>query len=455
MLELGFETIGNATIICYDGAPVLATDPWITPEAYFGSWGHSHAIPPDQFEAIKACEFVWFSHGHPDHLNGGSLPLFRGKRILLPDHAGGRIRLDLEQQGHNVQVLKDRQWVRLSEHVSVLCIADYNQDAVLLIDVGGKLLVNLNDAGDRGWGPFVRKVVAGYEESFLLALSGYGDADMINFFDEDGQRIPPLAAHRFPVGQQIARKTAIFGCKYFIPSSSMHRYQRADSIWANEFTTALADYGRGFDSTRATLLPAFVQYDCRANTFRALQPPANDEVVRQPAEFGDNWDDVLDPDDVARIERYFKSVPHLATYLDFINLRVGGRDNFVSLAARKFNRGITFEVPRGSLMTAVEYEVFDDLLIGNFMKTTLHGKWPRSGLYPDFSPYVAKYADNGRARTPEELAAYFADYRRRAPVDYLRHRLEEKSKDIVRGYLPPESGVFQATKKLYWYLKSA
>jgi hypothetical protein len=112
-------------------------------------------------------------------------------------------------------------------------------------------------------------------------------------------------------------------------------------------------------------------------------------------------------------------------------------------------------VPRGSLMTAVEYEVFDDLLIGNFMKTTLHGKWPRSGLYPDFSPFVAKYADNGRARTPEELAAYFTDYRRRAPVDYLRHRLEERSKDIVRGYVPAESGVFQATKKLYWYLKSA
>ena len=25
------------------------------------------------------------------------------------------------------------------------------------------------------------------------------------------------------------------------------------------------------------------------------------------------------------------------------------------------------------------------------------------GLYPDFTPYVTKYADNGRARTDEEL----------------------------------------------------
>ena len=28
-MELGFETIGNATLICYDRTPVLVTDPWI------------------------------------------------------------------------------------------------------------------------------------------------------------------------------------------------------------------------------------------------------------------------------------------------------------------------------------------------------------------------------------------------------------------------------------------
>jgi hypothetical protein len=30
-----------------------------------------------------------------------------------------------------------------------------------------------------------------------------------------------------------------------------------------------------------------------------------------------------------------------------------------------------FEVPRKSLMDAVQWRIFDDLLIGNFMKTTL------------------------------------------------------------------------------------
>jgi len=28
-MEIGFDTIGNATLIVYDGRPLLATDPWI------------------------------------------------------------------------------------------------------------------------------------------------------------------------------------------------------------------------------------------------------------------------------------------------------------------------------------------------------------------------------------------------------------------------------------------
>ena len=64
-------------------------------------------------------------------------------------------------------------------------------------------------------------------------------------------------------------------------------------------------------------------------------------------------------------------------------------------------------------MRAVEWEIFDDLLIGNFMHDHAARPWPSSGLYPGFTPWVTKYADNGRARTDADLRAYFAEYRRR------------------------------------------
>ena len=116
MHNLAFETIGNATLICYDKGPVLITDPWVDGAPYFGSWQHSYAIPSKQLEAIKQSQYCWFSHGHPDHLNFDSLHLVQDKQILLPDHYGKRIYNDLKNLSYNVTILKDRKWYSLSNY---------------------------------------------------------------------------------------------------------------------------------------------------------------------------------------------------------------------------------------------------------------------------------------------------------------------------------------------------
>jgi hypothetical protein len=131
-------------------------------------------------------------------------------------------------------------------------------------------------------------------------------------------------------------------------------------------------------------------------------------------------------------------------------VRVGGRDHAVDLAPGEGARlGLTFEAPRASLVCAVRQRVFDDLLIGNFMRTTLHGTRDPTALYPHVTPYVAKYADNGEARSEEELAAYFAAYRRRAPLDFTRHRAEQRAVDVVRRALPRGSGRYRAARAVY------
>ncbi len=72
--------------------------------------------------------------------------------------------------------------------------------------------------------------------------------------------------------------------------------------------------------------------------------------------------------------------------LDFLRFRVGGQEHVITFRPNRFRKGITFEVPRHSLMTAVRYEVFDDLLIGNFMKTTLHGDFGAGTAVPGLQP---------------------------------------------------------------------
>jgi hypothetical protein len=453
-MELGFETIGNATLIFHDGGPVLATDPWIVGAAYFGSWTRSHAIPEEQRAAIAACPYLWLSHGHPDHLSSESLEGLRRATLLLPDHVGGRIRRDLAEQGYKLRVLPCREWVQLSPRMHVACVADWNQDAVLVVSLDGRLVLDLNDAGERGWGRFVRALARRHPESYLLRLSGHGDADMINLFDEEGRRIAPAAARKVPVGGAIARDTEGCGARFFIPFSSMHRYQRADSVWANAFTTSLDDYAVGFASKRCELLPAFVRVDLLRDEVTRLDPPAEPERAKDPREFGDDWDEPLERGDAEALAEYIRSVEHVRRTFGFVTFRVGGKEARVELEGPRRERGFTFEVPRASLMTAVKYRVFDDLLIGNFMKVTLHGG---AGLYPDFSPYVAKYADNGGARTRDELATYFHAYRDRDWLSFFRDQLDiqcvrplqENTARLIRKTLGGDSAVFRAAKSAY------
>ena len=155
---VGFETVGNATCIVHDDVPVLTTDAWISPHAYYGSWTHDYEIPAHALRSIRRSQYHWFSHGHPDHLNVDSLPDLSSGCLLLSDHRGGRILSDLRAAGHQVRVLPERRWVPLSRRVAVYSIANQNQDSLLLIRVGEHLVIDVNDAPDFGASFHVRRI---------------------------------------------------------------------------------------------------------------------------------------------------------------------------------------------------------------------------------------------------------------------------------------------------------
>jgi hypothetical protein len=449
-MELGFTTIGNATLICYDNGPILATDPWLMGPAYFGSWTLSYMVPDEQMEAVKRCTHIFISHGHPDHLSLESLALLKDKSLLLPDHVGSRIKKDLEDLGYRVAVLMDGNWTQLSRRIHVMSIADCNQDGAIIVDLGGTLILNLNDGAAYGWKGFLQRLTKKYSKSFLLKLFGFGDADMNNFVDENGKQLQPPSAKRWLLGRSIQSHAEDLGATDVIPFSSFHKYQRSDSVWLNQHVTRLEDYPVGFDSRRCTLHPAFISYDCLKDEINEIRPSEAPALIVDSKSFGDDWNEPLESNDAINLRHYFHSIEHLKKVVDFIEFRVGGHETVIDIGKRgAFKKGLRFEAPRHSLMQAIRYECFDDLLIGNFMKTCLIGPWPNTGLYPEFSPYVAKYADNGQAKSVDELRHYFLQYRRRVgTVHYLHAMVSHKTANLIDRFAASNSSLYYAARSM-------
>lgn len=449
-MDLGFDTVGNGTLIVYDHDPVLVTDPWLGGNLYFGAWQMSHEIPEEQKAAIRRAQYVWISHGHPDHCHWQSLERLRGKRILLPDHRGSRIADALEEDGFDVTVLEDRQWVRLSERIRVWTFSDAMQDAGLLIELDGStLIVNLNDLSNTGWMPSIRRIARRYPTVLVLAASGFGDIRWMNFWDADGSPIPSYAQMRVEAGVKIGPENATLTdavCgTHFVPFSSMHQYQREDAIWANEYLTGLADYTDGYDSKTSVALPPYIRYEV-GGEIRELLPETVSAPAESPSLHGDDWSETLTPAEAKEVVNYFDRIQILSSHLDFVTVRVGGREH--GLTYKPGDVGVSFEVPRGSLLTTVRYRIWDDLFAGQFMRTTWHGLGIDEGLASFLA--VGRYADQAGVVTPTDLEAYMSHYRSRTGrLAAVRHRVEEELVRQGQGEGAVRSALYRAGRSMY------
>ena len=450
---IGAQTIGNATIIAYDKTPILSTDPWLGADhyAYFGSWYLPYEIPNKIQQDILSSKYIFFSHGHPDHLNPDSLHKFKNNTIILGDHVGKRMFNDLNSQGFKVVILKERVWTELSKNISVMSISTKIQDTILIIKIKNDIFIDLNDAGPMSY-RFIKKIVKNFKRKFLLSISGWGDADMINFYDKENNFIEPLAAKKNPVGDYLSLIAKLVSANYVIPFSSFHEYQREDSVWANKFVTPIEEYKNGIHNDIIFIEPfAFINSE-KDDDIKSLPLKKKKLVVKKAGEFNDNWSDVLEAEDKIIIEGYFNKFDELQNKVGFINFIVGKKDFNIKMNG-PIDKGITFELPRNSLVEACKYSIFDDLLIGNFMKTQLHNL---SSLYDpviNFNKIVPKYGDNGLAYSKEELIRYEREYAKRMGIEYFYELFANQSKNYFKFFFKnyKDSKYYTKFRKYYYY----
>lgn len=450
-----FETLGNAMIqFSVNGTPVLVTDPWLEGTAYFGSWALERPLDARQIGNAGASRYVWFSHGHPDHFHPPSFQhLSKSQLMLLPEQYNNELEVALQAEGFRTRVLPDKQWVTLEPGLRVLCVGNENMDAIIAVEAGGVLILNKNDSPFCGEEPFFRRLVQGYKQSYLLALCAY-DADMIHTFDAQMRPLLGDPEERKPgVVHTVAMTARSLGAKNFACSSSQHIYARPDSAWANDYRVTWQDVQRLWTAPEIRAIGPYSQVDLttgEAHPTPGEPPPIAPRIAADNG--ADNWDERLTEAEWEQVRRFALQFETLRPYQDFIAFTVGGETRRYAVrpgldVARDDLRGVNFILPRHSLMETVEYGYFDDLLIGNFMKTQLFNM----ELYPHFSPLVAKLGGNAKVFTAAHLRTFRWHYLRTSPAAFLRFRWQQMRQFTLMPMarqIAHRLGVFNLAKRI-------
>ena len=457
MSEIKLFTLGNATIVVeVNGKPVFCTDPWFAKggNAYFGSWTLPVELTSEALSKIENSSIAWISHPHPDHLCIESIRQTSIKKLLLAKHSGNRTASDLRAIGFEIIDLEPWQWYEIDKDLFILTAADINQDSILLIKSGSTLVANINDAYPRYLKKKIRNIIleSGCTSRFLLKLFGFGDANLINFYDEDMNFIDPGISKERNLKESMISFASSIGCNYAIPFSSFHTYQRSDTCWANQYV-ADTFFEDEYENLGIKVLPAFLEIDMKGGTYTSNGLCKRRElVIKDPIEFDDDWDERLTKADRKLITEYFEARKFVLDKIDLIQFQVGGEETSICLNKNYQDKAIVFHVPRNSLMTSISYEIFDDLLISNIPKVQLRGF---SNLYQcKIIPEVTKYCDNGKVKSKSDMAAYKSYYRNDAGLDWVKDELINKFAMRVRNSsLLRNKKVLEIASKVYFSLK--
>jgi len=137
--------VSHACLHVETGDATIAFDPWFEGPAHAGQW-NVFPRPVDQAIVDTAAHIV-VSHGHEDHLHGPTLEsLARKKTLVYPYYWYGETFEYLKGLGfeRTIEALSGRRYA-LGPRTFLTAIVN-GQDAILVVEADGEVLVNVNDA---------------------------------------------------------------------------------------------------------------------------------------------------------------------------------------------------------------------------------------------------------------------------------------------------------------------
>ena len=144
-----FQTLSHAGLRVSAGGVELLCDPWLVGSVYWRSWWNYPPVPRTLVESLRP-DFIYLTHLHWDHFQADSLRLFpEDTPILVPYDRYERMTRDLKAVGRtNVREVRHGERVVLGPELAVTSFhfSPIITDSAVVIEAGGQVLLNANDA---------------------------------------------------------------------------------------------------------------------------------------------------------------------------------------------------------------------------------------------------------------------------------------------------------------------
>ena len=171
------DFISHAFIIIKSKEVSFAMDPWATGPAFTSGWWLKSPPAIKWKKRLNACDFIYISHNHPDHLNRHTLKHVKKEMLfIIPNFISKSVEKILRREGfENIFKFNFQQYYRYKKTELLLTIlksGDFRDDSGLYFTIGEFSFLSTVDANNLNWNNFPKNITL-FLSSFAGGASGY------------------------------------------------------------------------------------------------------------------------------------------------------------------------------------------------------------------------------------------------------------------------------------------
>lgn len=243
--KISVEFVSHAFIFIESEDFRFAMDPWATGPSFIGGWWLNN--PPTKFwkKKLNACNFIYISHNHPDHLNRHTLKFIRQDMVfIIPDFISKSVEKILINMGFkNLVKLKFQSYYKFDDtdlFITILKSGDFRDDSGLYFTYGDFSLFSAVDANNINYNEFPKDSTL-FLSSFSGGASGY---PLCHDQYSIAEKISMVEKKKKSMMSIVKKNVKSINSKYFMPYAGFfdERAKRDSFIKENNKKISIDDY---------------------------------------------------------------------------------------------------------------------------------------------------------------------------------------------------------------------